>query len=258
MDVFSSRVRWCPNLLFRFPTKMFELPRYTTDFWGYAASKNVFTRAEKHANFTGYQTRRHPVRYVATDVSARFCLHNRSIRTYLLCRLHFVTIHNSLNLMFKTVRTSEVQGTCYFLQTLNEEMFFKQLVTIINFLFWNLLSMIYNQIIVHSNFSPLPITNIKTRIMKFKFSLLICVSVCVQVEVLSRFHELCHENRIKSNGFKFIKIPNKMEKRRTYVARERHCRNLLLDFEINTCKKIFTKYEHWLKLICVCVCVCEM
>lgn len=80
MDVFSSRVRWCPNLLFRFLTKMFELPKYTTDFWGYSASKNVFMRAEKHANLTGYLMRRNPVRYVATKVSARFFLRYRSIR----------------------------------------------------------------------------------------------------------------------------------------------------------------------------------
>jgi len=88
------------------------------------------------------------------------------------------------------------------------------------------------------------------------------VYVCVQVEILDKFHELCHVNRIKSNGLKFIKIPNKMEKKDENMWRERHCRNLLLDFEINTCKNIFTKYEHLLKLIYIyiytCVCACGM
>jgi hypothetical protein len=135
MDVFSSRVRWCPNLLFRFLTNMFELPRYTADFWGYSACKIASMRAEKHVNFTVYQMRRHPVRYVATDLSARSCLHLRSFRTYCLCRLHIVTIHKCLNLIFKAVRISEVKGTYYFLQTLHEAMVFKQLVVIINFLF---------------------------------------------------------------------------------------------------------------------------
>jgi hypothetical protein len=38
--------------------------------------------------------------------------------------------------------------------------------------------------------------------------------------------------------------------------REGHCCNLLSDFEINTYKKLFTKYEYLLKVsICVCVCV---
>jgi hypothetical protein len=67
MDVFSSRVRWCPNLLFRFLTKIFQLPRYTTDFWGYSAFKNSSMIAEKHVNFTVYQMRWHSIRYVATD-----------------------------------------------------------------------------------------------------------------------------------------------------------------------------------------------
>jgi hypothetical protein len=135
MYVLSSRVRWCPNLLFRFLTKIFELPRYTTDLWGYSAFKNASMGAEKHFNFTVYQMRLHPVRYVATDVSAGFCLQLRSVRTYLLNRLHIVTIHKCLNLIFKAVRTSEVKGTCYFLQMLHEIMVFKQLVIIINFLF---------------------------------------------------------------------------------------------------------------------------
>jgi hypothetical protein len=122
-------------------------------------------KADKHVNFTVYQRRRHPDWYIATDLSASFCFQLRSLRTYLLSRLHIVTIHNCLNLILKAVRTSEFKVTCYFLQTLHEVIVFRQLVIIINFLFLNLPSRIYNQNIVHKNISPLPVTNIKNRII---------------------------------------------------------------------------------------------
>ena len=141
---------------------------------------------DKHVNFTVHQMRRHPDRYIATDLSASFYPQLQSLRTYLLSRLHIVTIHKCLNLLFKTVRTSEVKVTCYFLQTLHEVIVFKQLVSIINFLFLNLPSRIYNQKIVHWDFGPLPVTNTKNRITNVNS---LCVSVFVQVQLLDNFHE---------------------------------------------------------------------
>jgi hypothetical protein len=63
-------------------------------------------------------------------------------------------------------------------------MVFKQIVIIINF-FLNILSMICNQIIVHSTSNH----KYKKRIITFKFSLLVCVSVCVLVQLLDNLQE---------------------------------------------------------------------
>lgn len=41
-------------------------------------------------------------------------------------------------------------------------------------------------------------------------------------------------------------------RKKGHMWRERHCRNLLSDFEINTCKKIFTNYEHLLNFVYLC------
>jgi hypothetical protein len=130
MDVFSSRVRWCPNLLFRFLTKMFGLPRYVVDFWGYFALKNASMRAKKHVNFTVYQMGRHAVRYVATNKSAKL-LPPSSKRSYALTEqitYHHNTYPKCLNIIFKDEGTSERKITCYFLQTLHEVMVLNNLI----------------------------------------------------------------------------------------------------------------------------------